>query len=201
METGSQRGERLPSDDRRVRRTRRALAEALVALTSTQPYETIHIRDITERADVGYATFFRHYASKDDLMLDVFEDIVRDLEALAGAHGTPFFQSEGRVIFEHVRAQPALYRSVLDSLVFTRKLKTVLAEHVRRQMARHRPPPTRDKMLRDIAVNHMLTALVGLLEWWLAHACQPPAEKMAEIYERLIVQATWMALLNGAPPA
>ena len=48
--------------DRRVRRTRRALAEALVALASTRPYETITIRDITDRADIGSATVFRHYA-------------------------------------------------------------------------------------------------------------------------------------------
>jgi hypothetical protein len=98
-----------------------------------------------------------------------------------------------------VRDHRALYRSLLDSLVFTRKLKAVLAEHIRRQMARHRPPPTRDKTMLEIAVNHMLAALVGLLEWWLAHDCRPDTDYMAHLYERLIVKATWQALFSSSP--
>src|SRR5205809_797707 len=47
--------------DRRVRRTQQLLAEALIALTLEKGYEAVTIRDITKRADVGYATFFRHY--------------------------------------------------------------------------------------------------------------------------------------------
>ena len=190
----------MTTEDRRVRRTRRALAQALVALASAHPYESITIRDITEQADIGYATFFRHYASKDDLMLDVFQDITDGLESLAGTHAGEFFQTEGRLIFEHVRQHEALYRSILDSLVFTRKLKGVLAEHIRKQLARHRQPRTRDKLLGEIAVHHMMTAVVGLIEWWLAHGLQPDAEQMAQIYERLIVQGTWQALFETTPP-
>ena len=50
--------------DRRVRRTRRLLAEALVALIIEKEYETISITDITERADLNRATFYLHYGSK-----------------------------------------------------------------------------------------------------------------------------------------
>ena len=186
--------------DRRVRRTRRALAEALVALTSQGPYEAITIRDITDRADVGYATFFRHYGSKDDLLLELFQDVTQALEALAREHGVAFFQTEGQLIFAHVRDHQALYRSLLDSPVFARKLKKLLAEHIRRQVARHRQRRAKASQLEEIAVNHMVAALVGLIEWWLGHNLEPPAEQMGQIYERLIIQATWQALLDGPPP-
>ena len=189
----------MPADDRRVRRTRRALAEALAALTSRGPYEAITIRDITEQADVSYATFFRHYASKDELMLELFQDVTRELEAMARPHEDEFFRTEGRLIFEHVRAHEALYRSLLDSRVFTRKLKKLLAKHIERQVARHRRPRARRTVMEAIAVNQMVAGLVGLIEWWLEQGLAPEAAQMGEIYERLIIRATWEALLGGQP--
>lgn len=48
----------MQNDDRRIRRTRRALANALIELATNRPYKSITIRDITDKADIGYATFF-----------------------------------------------------------------------------------------------------------------------------------------------
>ncbi len=58
----------MESQDRRIKRTQQLLAKALIALTLEKGYEVVTIRDITEWADVGYATFFRHYYSKDALL-------------------------------------------------------------------------------------------------------------------------------------
>ena len=49
----------------------------MIALILEKGYESVTIRDITERADIGYATFFRHYHAKDDLLQDVL-DVVYD---------------------------------------------------------------------------------------------------------------------------
>jgi AcrR family transcriptional regulator len=187
----------MADDDRRIRRTRRALADALMDLASRQPYETITIREIAERADVGYATFFRHYGSRDDLMLDIFQIVGRDLEALAGRHGEEHFANEGLLIFTHVAEHAALYRSILDSLVFTRKLRKLFAEHTQRHMAQHSLPDAHSVVPLEIAVNHSATGLVNLIEWWLDHDLCPPVEQMAEIYNRLIIEATWNALAAG----
>src|SRR3954463_4572753 len=65
--------------DPRVTRTQRALAEALISLTIEHGYEEITIRDITERASVGYATFFRHYADKDSLLRVVLEVVLDEI--------------------------------------------------------------------------------------------------------------------------
>lgn len=127
-------------------------------------------------------------------MLEAFQDVARDLEAMAGQQEGEFFQAEGRLIFQHVHEHPALYRSILDSAVFTRKLKNVLAEHIHRQAAGHHAHGTLDRVLQDIAVHHMMTAVVGLIEWWLEHDLQPDADEMGQIYERLVVEATWQAL-------
>ena len=75
---------KMNDEDRRVTRTRRLLKQALVDLTSEQTFETITLRDITDRADIGYATFFRHYDGKDELMLEIFTGIIEELESQGG---------------------------------------------------------------------------------------------------------------------
>ncbi len=41
---------------------------ALLELLERQPLEAITIREITDAAGVGYATFYRHYATKAALL-------------------------------------------------------------------------------------------------------------------------------------
>ncbi len=188
-------------DDRRVRRTRRALTAALVELASQRPYESITIRDITDQADIGYATFFRHYESKDDLMLDVFLNIARELEAMGGQHSQDYFEQEGTVIFAHVQANEALYRGILESLVFRRKLIKLFAEHTARHIALHQPSFENPAVPLEIAVNHMALSFVGLIEWWLDRKMPMSIEQIAQIYNRLIIQGTMYAVLSENPAA
>ena len=65
--------------DRRVRRTRRVLQEAFVALVLERGYDNVTIEDIAERADVARQTFYAHYGTKEDLLSAVFMSMVGDL--------------------------------------------------------------------------------------------------------------------------
>src|SRR5262245_17355252 len=56
--------------DRRVRRTRRALQEALIGLMTEKSYEAVTVQDVIDRADVGRSTFYTHYTDKDKLLRD-----------------------------------------------------------------------------------------------------------------------------------
>ncbi len=189
------------NDDRRIRRTRRALTAALIELASQRPYETITIRDITDQADIGYATFFRHYESKDDLMLDIFSNIARELEAMGGQHSREYFEQEGALIFAHVQTNETLYRGILESLVFRRKLIKLFADHTARHIAMHQPSFANPAVPLDIAVSHMASSFVGLIEWWLEHKLRMPIEQIAQIYNRLIIQGTMYAVLSANPAA
>ena len=59
--------------DRRVRKTRQLLREALMELTLERGYDHVTIQDILDRADVGRSTFYAHYHDKDDLLVSEFE--------------------------------------------------------------------------------------------------------------------------------
>jgi AcrR family transcriptional regulator len=180
--------------DRRVVRTKRLLKEALVDLISEQAYETITIRDITDRADIGYATFFRHYDSKDELMLELFTEIIEELESLSDEHANDYFEQEGNLLFRHVKENQAMYRSILDSQPFARKLREHIKGIVRMHLYSHAGQFMDSAIPLEVAANHMVASLLGLIDWWLFNDLPYPVEQMAMIYRRLIVEATWHAL-------
>lgn len=183
--------------DRRIVRTRRLLGEALLELIQEQSLDAITIRDITERADIGYATFFRHYDSKEALLAEQLEQIVRQLEEMAGEHSDDYFQREGLLFFEQVGQNEFLYRALLNGHVnvrVVRRLQDTLAAVIRPHMAQH----TQDIALHvplAIAINHVAASVLELAAWWLEHERPYPPEDMARYYERLIIQATWQAIL------
>ena len=92
-----------------------------------------------------------------------------------------------------------MYRSLLDRRVFTYKLKKLLSAQIARHVARRHRGRATASLMDELAVAHMVTSLLGLIEWWLARGLEPDVDQMAEIYDRLIIQATWQALLNGPP--
>src|SRR5262245_37014945 len=56
-------------EDARVRRTRDALGDALVALMQEKPFDSITVQDVLDRANVGRSTFYSHFSDKDDLLM------------------------------------------------------------------------------------------------------------------------------------
>src|SRR6266511_3052594 len=69
----------MADQDRRVRRTRRTLHEALIALILERGYERVTVQDILDRADVGRSTFYAHYRDKEALLLTSFDDVRDEL--------------------------------------------------------------------------------------------------------------------------
>jgi AcrR family transcriptional regulator len=79
-----------PSIDRRSRRTRRALQNAMLSLADEKDLETITVQEITDRADINRATFYQHFRDKEELVssaLDaLFEEFTAEDRAFTDQH-------------------------------------------------------------------------------------------------------------------
>ncbi len=180
----------MDQSDRRVRRTQQLLGDALVSLILEKGYDTITIKDITNRADVGHATFYRHYKDKDELLGKRLEDVIQELEAFTRE---PSLQgAEGYLIFKHAQENSVLYRILLNSQGTTRvrkRIQETIAANIRRNC---RPLQSAESGIIpvEIAANHMAGSMLLLIEWWLDHDMPYLPHQMAKIYERLITSAT-----------
>ncbi len=186
--------------DRRVKRSRRLLGEALMALILEKGYEAVTIRDITERADVAYVTFFRHYKSKDELLTQRLQTGMSDLQtrieaAARQARANVATNTEGQLIFEYVQANSLLFRVLMRSQGASQVRQRTLAAIETVFLNSCNPLSAREKLIpRQIAAHHIATSLLALIEWWLEHEMPYPVEQMGQMYDQLIIQATLNAL-------
>src|SRR3954462_7909082 len=111
--------------DRRVKRTQHLLARALIALTLEKGYEAVTIRDITEKADIGYATFFRHYRDKDDLLEDILDVVLDELQQLLATTQPAADPTQvGTLVFRYVREHSEVVRVLLGCRAALQRLIT-----------------------------------------------------------------------------
>ncbi len=173
--------------DRRILRTERLLMDALVALALEKSYDAITVRDITERADVSYSTFFRHYTEIDDLLSEVLKTVVDDLTRLIKHSKSR--ESEGLLIFQHVAANAAFFR-VMFSSPGTSRVMQKLRDDTAAVVLESAQFPANSLVPPEIAANHMVAAILALIRWWLDHDMPYSVERMGQIYSRLIIEAT-----------
>ena len=74
--------------DRRVRRSRRLLGDALLQLVTEKPFGEVSVQDIADRADMNRATFYLHFHSKEELLLHAlterFDELVGSFGEISG---------------------------------------------------------------------------------------------------------------------
>src|SRR4026209_397202 len=110
--------------DARVRRTRDALGDALVALMQEKPFDTITVQDVLDRADVSRSTFYTHYSDKDDLLMSDAEEFFVALSMGLSAHG----DKSDRVFpvqefFTHLSDVQPFYKALVKSGKFQENME------------------------------------------------------------------------------
>ncbi len=173
--------------DRRIRRTHKLLADALVILSQQQGYDAVTIRDITEYADVSYSTFFRHYADKDALLLDMIQSAIKELRLVVGENQASHIG--GRVLFEHIAQNQPLYRVLLGGLTSSAIVQRI--QHVILTEILQATPVDGDAIIPpEIKANHIAASVLALVKWWLDHDTPYSPARMGEIYATLILEPT-----------
>jgi AcrR family transcriptional regulator len=179
----------MDAQDRRVKRTQNLLAKALIALTLEKGYDAVTIRDITERADVGYATFFRHYTAKDALLLDVLEVVLAELMALLPPRPDADPAATGTLIFRYAQEHGEVCRVLLGSRG-SPTLARRIVEAGSANFLQQNTPRAKSSIPPEIAAHHLVASSVALIAWWLERDMPYPPERMGAIYAELIVGPT-----------
>jgi len=177
----------IDKNDRRNRRTRQALGDALVELMMEKGYEAISVKDIIERANVGRSTFYSHYADKEELFVSQLDRLVELLSQHAPQDtpegGNPFFPSLG--LFIHIREQWKLYRilawgSGVDLL--TRHLQNSLSEKIEQHLL---AGGQSYEVPLPVIANFLAGSFLSLVTWWLDNKMIYTPEQMDEMFCRL----------------
>lgn len=182
--------------DRRSRRTRQSLHDALMGLMLEKRYDLITVQDIIDRADVGRSTFYAHYRDKEDLL-------VSGLEHMIDTVSQPF--EEGNLenpqmilpLFQHVQEEhprfKALVRGRCIDLLFE-KGQIYLGQKIEAQLRSHLPVGQEPSVPLPVVAHYVSSNLTALLKWWIDNNMPYSPERMSEIFQQLVMPGVWNTL-------
>lgn len=176
--------------DARQVRTRAKLLRALLTLLEREPFESITVRAIAAEAHVGYATFFRHYRSKEALLDDLAADEISELLGKA----MPVFVADQThhacvALFDYLAERKALWRALLAGGAAP-ILRQQFIEQARRLAAGFDPAPVDAACPIDLRITHATAATIEIIAWWLRQDDALTVERIAGILDRLVIAPT-----------
>jgi len=163
-----------PRKNVRLRRTQKLLREALIALIEERGFDALTIGELTERAMVSRAAFYRNYQDKYDLVDQIFEEAMSALLAAVGELGREHPAEIWVTFFEHIAEYERLYRALLGkqgSPWFVRKMRAALAGLVKERGQLPHGSNAADRPIHtfsDAFVPDLVSTLfVEAITWWL----------------------------------
>jgi AcrR family transcriptional regulator len=174
------------SKDLRAIRSGEALRNAMLDLLLEKSLEQITIRDICAAAGVHYATFFRHFQTKEALLDDIAKDQIRQINALTLAiRDADDFQAGFTALCEYVAEHRELWSTLLNGGAGSAMREEWLRQS---QQVAAREEPINSWLPAELGTICAATLIAESLAWWVA---QPEdaysVEAIAGILHRMIV--------------
>jgi AcrR family transcriptional regulator len=169
-------------------RSRAALLEALLVLLEQKPFDQITIREIARTAGVGYATFFRHYPTKEALLEELASD---QIDALLQLTLPVLYETNSHnstiALFSYVDEHRKLWTALLTGGAAGIVRETFLRQAKQIQFPDEKAPSW---LPRDLGVVYATTATAEIIAWWLQHGQHLSVAEIAGILNRLVISPT-----------
>lgn len=184
--------------DRRIARTRQALRDALQSLIQEKGYDAVTVEEITQRANVGRATFYLHYRDKEEILLEQLSELARDRVRLLAENPLDGWDMTRNppyppllLVFQHAAQNASIYRVILQgegAARVTARLRSIiiaaLNEMLPSQGGTGALTFAADAPL-DYLATYLAGALIGSIAWWLEQANPPSPEAMTRLFQRM----------------
>ncbi len=179
-----------PPIDLRIRRTRKLLSGALVALLGEQSFESITVRQICERAMVHRATFYTHFADKYELLRAVLSDIQADLRDIQTSEEWGAESSQLLLQFvDYVVAHRSLFTLLLvekDAHSLTALMRRQFAAMTEAQVKNLQASGVHYSVPASVMAQFFAGAVLGVVSWWLENDQPISAEQLTEYLDHLL---------------
>ena len=184
------------SDDRRVRRTKRALRQGLAQLLTQKRLKDISVRELTDLVDLHRGTFYVHYRDIYDLYAKVQEEMIQEITQIMESH--PLDTNREYALFPvahelilYVKENQVLCSAMMGEhgdMDFVNDLGKIVGQRCIENwkvMYRGCPP----KKYEYFSV-YVLSGCIGILREWINGGMVETADELAQIIEQMAVQGT-----------
>ena len=177
-------------EDRRVRRTKKLLTQALTQLLQEKQINEITVKELTDLADMNRGTFYLYYKDIFDMLEKIEDGLFEALEEIVFLHEHDDVSQQTKPIlldlFRFIEENQEICRVLLSphgDINFLHRLNQVVREKCLQMW-----PNKEDKNDATFEYHYsfVVYGCVGVFRAWLNSECQEPAEKMAEMADAMI---------------
>ncbi len=178
--------------DRRQRKTREAIFNAFTQLLSEKDFNQITVGEIIEAADVGRATFYSHFETKDYLLKEFCEDLfchIFDAENDEGHKHRHIFDCDGSEsvflhLFEHFRKNDNNILALLSSKnneLFLKYFRTNLEDLIESHLYLFESKKN-ENLPETFWKNHIVSTFAETIRWWIENGMKESPEVITEYF-------------------
>ena len=170
--------------DRRQRKTRDAIFKAFISLLSKKSYAKITVGEIIALADVGRATVYAHFETKDFLLKALCAELFEHLFGVNNAFACEEKDDVFLHLFKHIKKNDNNLAKLLSSKnnelfleYFKNGVRTLVANRIS-DFSKKKP----DILPEDFWINHITAVFIETLRWWLENKMKQPPEVITEYF-------------------
>ena len=182
--------------DRRQRKTREAIFKAFTKLLSQKSFNQITVGEIIETADVGRATFYSHFETKDFLLKELCVELfchIFDAESNVRNEHRHIFECEGSEsvflhLFQHLQKNDNNILELLSSQnndlflkYFRTNLETLVENHLSLFEASKKA-----NIPMAFWKNYIVSTYIETIRWWIASGVKESPEVITEYFLSVI---------------
>jgi AcrR family transcriptional regulator len=193
----------VPGGDRRVARTERALRDALVSLVHEKHYDSIVVREILERANVGRSAFYAHFRDKRDLLEDGIQHMLR---ANPHTHQPRIPKRFEKALGFSGRVFDYVGRHRHGDVKIGRRARVVLHDHLKQSLVHTIADDVhacvlagtagRSRVPANVLVEFIVTTFILVLNWWVESESTLTAAEVDELFVSMVAPALQAATDN-----
>lgn len=174
------------TEDRRIRRTKRLLRQALAELMLEKEFKDITVTDVVNRADINRGTFYVHYRDVYDLREKIENEMIADFRSMLSGYMPSPEQQSLRPVLEQAVDYLEENRELVCSLLraagsdgFKDKMMYII-EECRLSVAH----ASRE---REIYIAQFIAAgVIGVLSKWLMQEDRLPRDTLIDMMDELL---------------
>ena len=180
-------------EDRRVRRTKKMLTQALTRLMQEKQIKEITVRELTDLADMNRGTFYLYYRDVYDMLEKLEDSMFEALDSIAALHETDAALQQTKPIlldvFRFIEENQEIVRVLLSphgDMKFLHRLYEIIREKCLKGFPYAAAADKKSEADFDYRFSFVIYGAAGLIRAWVNGSCAEPAVQMAELADALI---------------
>lgn len=172
----------MPTEDRRIKKTKKAIAGAFWDLMQDRDFRDISVNDVAARAEISRTTFYHHYRDKYDWLEQTIRAYLRELTS---DHHLTDLKDHSAVtrnlteMFRRISSNPQMC-TLIQANENSQLMYNFFRDTMLEQFHELRGPASVPSPEEDLTIHYVSASTSALVEWWVRNNSLFSPEHLAQ---------------------